>query len=330
MNKAPAIYITTMRADYHLAKALVASIEAHLPNPRILVIPDDDYRGDSMFGYPVFRPCDRRVLALGGFYKKMRVFWGPADRFIHMDADQLVLRDLTGYVQLVASQVRPFLLYNRHTGAQEKIRREGEPAHRHEFEDRLGEIDWLERFDPSVRWQSLPLLNSGEFAASRDAVDPDEFLDTFDRACRFYVDHGLGTMIHSRRPGPFMGDQGFLSYFIGKRGTEVNVEAIANLYCWAGRIEELVRFRPNEPSTPLSWVAVHWAGIPRLGPLPFPGRSPLAAEWRRAYRRYTWSRRDAVGYAADVAADAVRLLRAGASAMKQKVMRFRHARRGDS
>lgn len=322
MSQETAIYITTMRADYCLAKALVSSIEANLPGPRIFIIPDDDYRGDSMFGYPVFRPTDPRVLALDGFYKKMRLFWGPAERFIHMDADQLVLRDLTAYVAYVAAHSRPFVLYNRHTGARDKIQSEGESAHRREFLDRIGEIDWLERFDPSIRWQSLPLINSGEFAASSDAIDQEDFLDTFARARRFYADNGLGAMNRSRRPGPFMGDQGFFSYYMGKRSAAVAVEILYNLYCWTGRIDQLVRFRPNDRTDPLTWVAVHWAGCLRPGPIPCPGRSPLAREWRRAHRRYTWTRGDVAGYAADAAADVVMLLRTAGSKVKRQLKRL--------
>lgn len=321
MNHETAIYITTMREDYYLVKALVASIEAHLPDPRILIIPDDDYRDESMCGYPVFRPTDPRVLALDGYYKKMRLFWGPAERFIHMDADQLVLRDLAPYVERVASRSRPFLLYNRHSGARDKIQQEGETAHRSEFLDRTGEIDWLERFDPAIRWQSLPMINSGEFAASRDAIDHDDFLDTYARARRFYADHGLGVMNHSRRPGPFMADQGFFSYYMAKRCPLVAVEILYDLYGWSGRSEDIVRFRPDDHSDPLSWVLIHWAGCLRPGPMPCPGRSRLALEWRRAHRRYTWTRRDAVGYVADVAADGVRLFRTAGSKVKRWLKR---------
>ena len=59
-----AIYVSTMRSDYCLAKTLIASIEAHLHSPRIYVIPDDDYPRDEMFGHPVWRPTDPRILNL--------------------------------------------------------------------------------------------------------------------------------------------------------------------------------------------------------------------------------------------------------------------------
>lgn len=322
MSHQTAIFITTMRGDYYLAKALVSSIETHLSDPRIFVIPDDDYRRESMFGYPVFRPTDQRVLALDGYYKKMRLFWGPAERFIHMDADQLVLRDLTSYVEYVTSRTRPFLVYSRRSRWWSRMQRDGEPAHRDAVTGMVGEIDWMERFDPSVRWQSLPMINGGEFAASRDAIDHEDFLATLARARRFYTEHGLGAMTSSRRPGPFMSDQGFLSYYMSKRRSGVVVESLDDLYGWAGSIDELARFRPDDRSTPMSWVALHWAGCLRPGPIPFPGRSPLAREWRHAHRRYIYTRRDAVGYVVDVAADITRLLRIAASQLKRGLRRF--------
>ena len=43
------------------------------------------------------------IIGFGGAGEFVRVFWGPAERFMHMDADQLVLRDLQPYLDTIAA-----------------------------------------------------------------------------------------------------------------------------------------------------------------------------------------------------------------------------------
>ena len=103
-----AIYISTTKSDYRLGKAFVESIEEFTDRPLIYVLPDDDYPSDRMFGHPVWKPRDPRILALDRYYKKLRVFWGPAERFVYVDADQIVLRDLRPFLDHLRTRDTPF------------------------------------------------------------------------------------------------------------------------------------------------------------------------------------------------------------------------------
>lgn len=313
-----AIYVSTMRADYRLAKALIASIEEHLTSPRIYVIPDDDHPGDEMFGHPVWRPTDPRILELDRYYKKLRVFWGPAERFIHMDADQLVLRDLRPYLDHVAAATGPFVIANRRSSTWRKLQEADESAWRQAIKGTTGDPSALLDFDPSFDWRRVHLLNSGEFSASRDAIDRDTFLAVFASAKRFYVERGLGNMTGSR-VGPFMGDQGFLSYFLAAHAPATRVEWLDDLYAWGGR-EELTHYPIDDHTDPLKWVAVHWAGCPRPGPLPLPGRAVCAARWRKSHRRFCRLRGDWSGYLKDCLEDARTLAWGGASRLKRRFL----------
>ena len=312
-----AIYVSTMRSDYRLAKVLVASIEAHVRSPRIYLIPDDDYPGDEMFGHPVWRPTDPRILELDRYYKKLRVFWGPAERFMHMDADQLVLRDLQPYLDTIAAAEGPFVMASRRSSTRKKLEAADESTRRQAIATMTGDPAALVAFDPSFDWRRAHLLNSGEFSASRDAIDHDTFLAVFTKAKQFYAERGLGNMTGSRI-GPFMGDQGFLSYFLAAHAPGTRVEWLDDLYAWGGRAE-LTHYREDDPTDPLKWVAIHWAGCPRPGPIPLPGRAVGAAQWRRAHRRYCRLRGDWSGYVEDLLRDAGGLAWQAGSRLKRRL-----------
>ena len=312
-----AIYVSTMRADYRLAKALIASIEAHVRSPLIYVIPDDDYPRDEMFGHPVWRPDNPRVLELDRYYKKLRVFWGPAERFMHMDADQLVLRDLQPYLDHIAEAEGPFGMANRRSSTWQKRDASDESARKQAIAGMTGDPEALADFDLSFDWRRAHLLNSGEFSASRDAVDRDTFLAVFAKGRQFYAERGLGNMTGSRI-GPFMGDQGFLSYFLAAHAPGTRVEWLDDLYAWGGR-DELTHYRNDDHTDPLKWVAVHWAGCPRPGPIPLPGRAVCAAQWRRDHRRFCRHRGDWSGYLQDCLEDAGVLAWQAGSRLKRRL-----------
>jgi hypothetical protein len=311
-----AIYVSTMRADYSLAKALIASIEEHLPSPRIYVIPDDDHPGDEMFGHPVWRPTDPRVLELDRYYKKLRVFWGPAERFMHMDADQLVLRDLQPYLDHIAAAEGPFVIANRRSSTWRNLQTADDSTRRKMVDAMTGDTTSLASFDPSFDWRHAHLLNSGEFSASRDAIDQETFLEVFSKGKRFYNEHGLGNMT-GLRSGPFYTDQGFLSYFLAAHAPATKVEWLDDLYAWGGR-EELTYYPDDDHTDPLKWVAVHWAGCPRPGPLPLPGRAVCAAQWRESHRRFCRLHGDWSGYLGDCLKDARTLAWQAGSRLKRR------------
>ncbi len=290
-----AIYVSTMRSDYYLAKALVASIEAFLDRPPILIVPDDDYRGDSLFGYPVWRPESPEVAKLVGYYKKLRIFWGPARRFLHLDADQLVLRDPMPWISEVRSRRGPFFIANRKLGAWKEWQVGSESTRLSIFTHRVGDASLLTRFDPRFEWRTRYPLNSGEFAASRDVVDRELFLDTFRRACDFHREcMGTADLCFSRR-GPFMTDQGFLHYFLVRHCDPSSFEWVDDLFrSGASRDGQL-----GDGEGPLRGTLVHWAGCARPGPVPVRIGIPFAAEWRRRYLEYCIRRGDWRGALAD-------------------------------
>jgi hypothetical protein len=291
------IYISTMRSDYRLAKALVASIEAHAAEPRIFLLPDDDFAGTSMFGHPIWRPTDPEVMELTGFYKKLRVFWGPADRFLYLDADQLVLRDLRPLLCHIAAKREPFFIANRNTRTFGDWINASLDAKARMFTNRAGDLRLLSGFDPGFDWRECYPLNSGEFASCRDAFDTRVFFDVFRRARQFDAVHGPGIDLRFSRRGLFMSDQGFLHYFLARHAPHLEVEWIDDLFRWGGRSEGL---EPGfVPAGPWESTVVHWAGCPRPGPIPLRPGVPKAREWRRRYLQHCCKHRDWTGFLRD-------------------------------
>jgi hypothetical protein len=291
------IFISTMRGDYRLAKALVASIEAHAIEPRIFLLPDDDFPGTTMFGHPVWRPADPEVMELTGFYKKLRVFWGPAERFLYLDADQLVLRDLGPLLGHIAAKRGPFFIANRNTKTAGDWTNSSVDAKALMFANRAGDIRLLSRFDPDFDWRERYPLNSGEFASSSDAFDKRVFLDLFRRAREFDAAHGPGIDLRFSRRGLFMSDQGFLHYFLTRHAPHLEIEWIDDLFRWGGRPEGL---EPGfVPAGPWESTVVHWAGCRRPGPIPLRPGVPKAREWRRRYLEHCRKHGDWTGFLLD-------------------------------
>jgi hypothetical protein len=311
-----AIYVTTTRADYRHAKALIASIEARSSCRRIWIVPDDDHREPTMFGYPVWRPTDPRVLRLDGYYKKLRVFWGPAERFMHCDADQLALRDLDPLLDRLATLPRPFFLANLSTRVHDDWQN---GDRRRVFIHRAGDPELLRKFDATYDWERWFPFNSGEFSASRDAVDQQLLLDVYEEASARHAELTPGRPMMRSRDGMFMSDQGFLNYFINRWCPAVNVEWIENLYLWGG-LEE--RLPPASPETSaFRGALIHWAGCNRPGPLPVPTGVPHARDWRRYHRAYCRSRGDWRGFLRDVSEQIVRVTRDFVSGVKRRLVR---------
>lgn len=289
-----AIYISTMRADYRHAKALVASIEALSSCRRIWIVPDDDYTAPTMFGYPVWRPDDPRVLALQGFYKKLRVFWGPAERFMHCDADQLVLRNLDPFLRHLGELKTPFFVASRNGRVFDDW---SNGKKREVFLYRAGDPELLRQFDAGYEWDRYFPFNSGEFCASRDAVNRDRLLAVFEEAKARHAQFTPGIPMIRSRVGMFMSDQGFLNYFMNRWCPDVPVEWVEDLYLWGG-MKEIAPMGAAE-SAPFKGTLIHWAGCRRPGPLPLEFGVPRAREWRTHHREYCRSRGEWGGFVRD-------------------------------
>lgn len=290
-------YISTMRSDYRHAKALVSSVEAFAPGTRLYILPDDDYLGDSMFGHPVWRPSDKRVLALGGFYKKLRIFWGPAERFMFFDADQLVVRPLTPLLNLLSGFPAPFFAPNLSSRVHGEWTSGTDAQRERIFRERAGRPDVIARFDPHFRWMERFPFNSGEFGASRDAIDHEEFLSVFERACAFHHAHDPRDPLISSRSALFMSDQGFLNYYMARYRPGVRLHWVRDVHLWGGHVEARRRSREGGPSVEGS--IIHWAGCPRPGPVPLEPFVPRHWDWQHRYFAHCIRRRDWGGLVQD-------------------------------
>ena len=309
------LYVCTTRSDYVLAKALVASLRVHAPSSRIIVLPDDDYPNATMFGCEVWKPEDPRVRSLDRFYKKLRIFWGPAERFVFFDADQLVVRPLRPWLELVARMPSPFFAANQSRRVHGEWTSGGDAARERIFRERVGRRDEIARFDPEIGWMANFAFNSGEFAASRDAVDQAEILETFERAREHHARHSADDPLEGSRNALFMGDQGFLNYYMGRFRPHVAIRWVPDLHLWGGHAE--AREQPAGASTDMEGSIIHWAGCPRPGPRPLEPWIPRHAAWQRAYLRQCLESGDYAGAIEDSFRQVVHVARRWGSGLKR-------------
>lgn len=272
------IYIKTFRPDYHLAKALIASIRQVEPEVGITLIPDDDFSGDGLWGEKTLTLNDPLACSLRGYFKKLWVFLGPYERFIYLDADMLALKPLRRLIETVRDADENFFfvcaeskmikaLAERDSGVRESI-----------FEAHIGEAGLLHEFDPNYDWHNAFPFNSGFFATHRDVLPREWLQGVFESAQRFHRDRKLPPLAFSR-DGVFMTDQGLLNYAIAKRGVAPTL--LVDAFYWGGR-------RPAEEERiardEMKHLFVHWAGCPR--PNLFDTTPPAGEQWRQAYSSF--------------------------------------------
>jgi hypothetical protein len=310
MNKV-AVYITTTPHDYYLAKALIASIQHYCPELPIYLLPDDSYRGSHLFGCPVWRPSDERVLELDGYYKKLRIFWGPEERFIFLDADMLLLKDPSKLLAQIADRKDPFLLVCGESKWAQLWREGDEDEKRSSFEQWVGNIELIHRFDGQYDWRVRVPFSSGFIAASQNVLDRERLLHTFQLARSFHADTKPERRLTVSRKGIFMGDQGFLNYFVVKAGVEV--ERLDDVFLWGGD-KELWQQRASLPG-PYAGLLIHWAGCPRPGLLRF--GIPGGKEWKRFYLDYCRQHSDYPGLVREVIEERIRTFKQIGSRVKR-------------
>jgi hypothetical protein len=317
--KNPAIYITTTRPNYYLCKALIASLEVHADRPAIYILPEDDYAKETMFGYPVWRPQDPRVLALNYYFTKLRIFWGPAERFLYLDADMLALKDIRGLLQFIDSFKAPFVMVYNQTDHAKKWKEETQIGRADIHRQWVGDADWIRRFDPSYDIPEAMPFESGFFCASRNAINHDAFLDTFERAVRFNSAQGeIRALTQARRALFNQADQGFLNYFTTRNN--IKIERLDDVCLWGGNA---LRFDARDQlKGPFAGLFCHWAGCPRPGPWPIRlVRIPAHREWRKHYFAFCRSRRNFRGMVRDMAEDLWRCTIQRLSVTKRAVLR---------
>ncbi len=293
-----AIYISTTKSDYRLGKAFVESIEQFADRPLIYILPDDDYPSDRMFGHPVWKPRDPRILALDRYYKKLRVFWGPAERFVYVDADQIVLRDLRPFLDHLRTRDTPFFMASWASRLYPGWLAGDSEARRRWAAGWVGPTDQLAQFEPAFDPTAAYPFASGNWAASRNVFDQTVLLDEFARALEFHARSGRPEPMSISREAVFNGDQGFLNYMVWKHG--VAVDWIPDFFWWGGLPES--EWTCKQTPSPYTGLFVHWGGCPRPGPVPIPWSTvPLAARWRQFYYTYCRKHGDWIGCAKDSA-----------------------------
>ncbi|MBN1878411.1 MAG: hypothetical protein JXA33_29610 [Anaerolineae bacterium] len=314
-----AIYISTTRRDYYLCKALVVSLEAHADHPQIYILPDDDYKVETIFGYPVWRPEDPRVLALDHFYKKLRVFWGPAERFLYLDADQLALKDIHDFLNMIATAQAPFFMVSVDSEHRQLWEQLGAEAYLRAHGWFMGKADLIRQFDPGYDMTKRMPFGSGAFTAHRDLIDKELFLDLFEKALAFHAMQNDPQPMTKSRNALFMGDQGFLNYFLSSQ--DIAVTWLDDLFLW-GSDHNL--YRHYDPTMPYAGLFVHWFNCPRPGPVPFIKGIPAAREWRQMYHTYCRTYGDLRDYVRDsifYSVYAMKIAKSRLSIMKHKMLR---------
>jgi hypothetical protein len=302
-------YISTTPSDYYLTKALVSSIQHYCPYSHIYILPDDFCDKRELFGCPIWRPEDPYVLALDGYYKKLRIFWGPAKSFVYLDADMLVLKDLKPLTTYIALQNQPFLMTCLESKFLPLWCKGGEIARKEIFKNTVGQLQLILDFDPKYKWEARIPFHSGFIAASHDYINHKDLLDTF-FATKLYHEKREKNKFTTSRTGIFMSDQGFINYYLAKY--ELAVEYIKDIVIWGGN--KIYWAESIHLTDSLSGLFVHWAGCPRPGIIPrsVPGQS----EWTHEYLKQCKTPNDYLGLINDFKDDIYRLCKNTCSRFK--------------
>jgi len=276
------IYIKTFRPDYHLAKALIASIRHFHPELDIMLVPDDGYAQSTLWGEKVLNVDDPFLLGLKGYYKKLWVFYGPFERFIYTDADALLLRPLSPIMVRMRECRERFFLACTETKTVRALANDPTKAAAI-CSNMLGNLRLIEDFDPAYDFQRVLPFPSGFFASHRGAIPLDVLKDSLEALDRYHRAHGLPDLSEAKgqRWGVFNADQGLINYLFYRSG--IAAEGLEDVFAWGGRPVE-----PIEPAQRYRNTFVHWAGCPR--PSILRQGVPCGREWFRFYREFHQTR----------------------------------------
>ena len=277
------IYIKTFRADYYLARALIASLEDHAPGVPIMMVPDDGYAEPTLWGLPVLHMEEPFFARLRGYLKKLWVFWGPYERFLYLDADQIALKSLTPLIDSALAREAPFMIVDENPSVLETFERGGEDAERN-FRVAAGDPDLLARLDLPIDLRDFYPFASGDFVSSRNAFDLDEFKQLYEEIAALHREVGIGAP-GTTREGPFSAEQGLINYLTYSTGIEI--ERIPTMFIWGGKSLADYRLAVDGPQDPRSHLFVHWGGCPRPSVL---RRSVPDGELWQAYHRTFFDR----------------------------------------
>ena len=273
------IYIKTFKPDHYLAKVLIASIRHYAPGVEIMLVPDDGFTRDRLWGEKVLNTDDPFLVSLKGYYKKLWVFFGPYDRFIYLDADMLLVRPLDALIHKLMRSGAP----SCHVCAESKcvaaLARADDEARDAIYRNTVGDPELFRVFDPDYVMQAHFPFNSGFFASHREVVSRDALEHIMLRVNRIHAQRGLPPLNNTRK-GVFYSDQGLINYLMYKNGIDVTL--LTEAFVWGGR--EVPDMTEDVRGDPLKHLFVHWAGCPRPT---FANRDvPAGKEWIRFYYDY--------------------------------------------
>lgn len=184
------------------------------------------------------------------------------------------------------------------------------------FEYMVGKADLIRKFDPEYDITLQMPFNTGMFASNRNAVDWQQMLVDFEHASAFHTHQTDPKPLTKSRDALFMTDQGFLNWFVIRRG--VAVTWLDDLWLWGGNNSRFTKGDTNGGQ--FTGLFVHWAGCPRPGPLPLVRGIPAAKEWRRMYHGYCRKHHDLWGYLRDSAFYTQKAARIKLSIIKHRML----------
>lgn len=280
------IYIKTFKPDYHLAKALIASLRRYCKDVPIIVIPDDGFAASTIWGERTLVLDDNFARSLTGYYKKLWVFLGPFDRFLYLDADMLCLKDPAQLIEHICELKPPFFAVCRERKIKQYLETEAFEDTKAVFQRHIGDLGLLAEFDSEYDIFSRFPFNSGLFASTRDLFSRDFIEERFSAAMKFQAERGFPPLTFSRQ-GVFMSDQGFLNYLVAKQG--VDLKLFDDVFVWGGRFADSIAPDCGIKGTDYVKSFVHWAGCRRPSLFDY-SQVPWGNEWKTFYRLFQSNR----------------------------------------
>ncbi len=267
------VYVLTHPGDYHLSAALINSLRYFNPDVPISLIPGDGFDPSDfpVRDVPVLeKPIAFRYESKSGYDRKFWSFGGPYDRFLYIDADVLNLRNIGSLISRISQEPDPFILVNLpyHAPNNEdflsklsSIGTASRDEQRAFHKSRIGNIDSIDKFDPSFDYNANFGFNGGLWASSKSSFRIEWFNDLRRKEEAFFASVLRKPYLDSNLDDLFYGDQGKLSYISYVNGVKVLDLHPDGYYVWGGKafnisVADLVS---NQSPAPF----IHWAGVPR-------------------------------------------------------------------
>lgn len=186
--------------DRFMVQATLASVRQYLPEIPVCLVADgavDVSDLEAEYDLIVLRVSELSSSVMrgfsGSFHAKQVVMWeGPFERFVWLDSDAIVWGN---FIEKIREDLDFQILWSEISIPEDSIEAPGWLAHYYFDLDRLLQID------PEFKWQGLPYFAAGVFAARRNVIGFDHYLEIKE--------------LSDRNPGLFaFGDMGILNYLV--------------------------------------------------------------------------------------------------------------------